>query len=329
MPCNALYPSWRFALLLSKSCHSLLGALALPCCFSKRDLCVRLGALPLCSRNHALYVYALGLAALKACPSLPGSRCLPALEIMPFTSWHSALLLSTRCPSFLGALPCCFRHRALYVSQSCDFPLRVLYTCTSKLRSSSQSWKLVLHVLYLHYKVVTFQLVLETCTLRALDLHFKVASLQLELVLQSCDFPAGALKIMPFTSWRFGFALLLFKTRPICTSWRFASLLSKPCPVRLCAWPCCSESMPFTSWLSLPSCARNHAFYVLALCLAALDTMPFISWRFALLLSTSCSTSHKVAIFHFAYYTLALQSCDLPARAGNSYFTYYTCTTKL
>ena len=40
------------------------------------------------------------------------------------------------------------------------------YTCTSKLRSSSQSWKLVLHVLHLHYKVAIFQLVLETCTSR-------------------------------------------------------------------------------------------------------------------------------------------------------------------
>ena len=66
------------------------------------------------------------------------------------------------------------------------------YTCTSKLRSSSQSWKLVLHVLYLHYKVVSFQLVLETCTRRALDLCSKFAILQLELVLQSCDFPARA-----------------------------------------------------------------------------------------------------------------------------------------
>ena len=49
--------------------------------------------------------------------------------------------------------------------QSCDFRAGAqnlyfaCYTCTSKLRSSSQSWKLVLHVLYLHYKVVTFQLV--------------------------------------------------------------------------------------------------------------------------------------------------------------------------
>ena len=88
--------------------------------------------------------------------------------------------------------------RTRLVLQSCDFRAGAqnLYfaysTCTSKLRSSSQSWKLALHVLYLHYKVVTFQPVLETCTLRALDLYFKVAILQLELVLQSCDFPARA-----------------------------------------------------------------------------------------------------------------------------------------
>ena len=88
--------------------------------------------------------------------------------------------------------------RARLVLQSCDSPAGpqnlyfAHYTCTSKLRSFSESWKLVLHVLYLHYKVVTFQLVLETCTLRVLDLYFKVAILQLELVLQSCDSPARA-----------------------------------------------------------------------------------------------------------------------------------------
>ena len=39
---------------------------------------------------------------------------------------------------------------------------------------------------------MAFQLVLESCTLRALDLYFKFAILQLELVLQRCDFPARA-----------------------------------------------------------------------------------------------------------------------------------------
>ena len=83
--------------------------------------------------------------------------------------------------------------RTRLVLQSCDFRAE-LKTCTSRtilaLQSCElrQSWKLVLHVLYLRYKAVTFQLVLETCTLRGLDLYFKVAILQLELVLRSCIF---------------------------------------------------------------------------------------------------------------------------------------------
>ena len=103
--------------------------------------------------------------------------------------------LDLRCTAAIVQLElktCTLRTRL--VLQSCDVQAGAqnlyfaYYTCTAKLRSSSQGWKLVLHVLYLHCKAVTFQLVLETCTLRALDLYFKVAILQLELVLQSCDF---------------------------------------------------------------------------------------------------------------------------------------------
>ena len=120
--------------------------------------------------------------------------------------------------------------RARLVLQSCDFPagagtstkLRfsswsskpvfAYYTCTSQLRSSSQSWKLVRHVLYLHYKVVTFRagnlhtsrarLVLQSCDSPAsYSWYYEVAIFQLELhactlrtrlVLQSRNLPAGA-----------------------------------------------------------------------------------------------------------------------------------------
>ena len=80
--------------------------------------------------------------------------------------------------------------RARLALHSCDCPARAetgaqnlyfaYFSCTSKLRSSSQSWKLALHVLYLHYKVAIFQLVQETCTSRT------------TLVLESCDSPARA-----------------------------------------------------------------------------------------------------------------------------------------
>ena len=105
--------------------------------------------------------------------------------------------LDLRCTAAIVQLElktCTLRTRL--VLQSCDFRAGAQnlhfahYTCTSKLGSSSQSWKLILRVLDLHY--VTFQLVLETCTLHALDLYFKVAVLQLELIPQSCDFPARA-----------------------------------------------------------------------------------------------------------------------------------------
>ena len=162
-----------FQLELSKSCHSLLGALALPCCFSKRDLYVRLGAVLCCSRNHALYVVAL---------------CLAALGIMPFASWRFALLLcpSLRfallllkpCPSNLGALPCRSRRK------SCP-------SIFSALLCGSRN--------------------------RALDVFARCLD---------------ALENMPLASSL------------------FALLLSKPCPVRLCALPCCF---------------RNHALHFLAL----------------------------------------------------------------
>ena len=76
--------------------------------------------------------------------------------------------------------------RTRLVLQNCDFQAVAqnlyfaYYTCTSKLRSSSQSWKLVVHVLYLHYK----------CDFPASagNLH----TLRTRLVLQSCDSPARA-----------------------------------------------------------------------------------------------------------------------------------------
>ena len=91
---------------------------------------------------------------------------------------------------------CASRARlVLHASWSSKPVLRVL--CLHfKLRSSSQSWKLVLHALYLYYKVVIFQLVLETCTsrtrlvLQSCDRALYLRCERARLVLQSCNFPS-------------------------------------------------------------------------------------------------------------------------------------------
>ena len=82
--------------------------------------------------------------------------------------------------------------------------LRKYDTCTEKLRFSSWSCGSVLRVLDLHDKVSIFEL--ERCgsVLPVLDLYHKVAIFELKLrkctsrtrlVLQSCDFGAGAAEV--------------------------------------------------------------------------------------------------------------------------------------
>ena len=87
------------------------------------------------------------------------------------------------------------------------------YTCTTKSRFSSWSWKPVLRALDLHFKVVIFQ----KPVLRALHLRYKVAIFQLELetctsraglALQSCDFPTRARLLSDTSEHNFGLTLL-------------------------------------------------------------------------------------------------------------------------
>ena len=79
--------------------------------------------------------------------------------------------------------------RTRLVLQSCDFragaaEVYFLYqTCTTKLRLSSWSCGSVLRVLDWYYKVAIFELELRKCTSRT------------RLVLQSCDFRAGAAEV--------------------------------------------------------------------------------------------------------------------------------------
>ena len=61
--------------------------------------------------------------------------------------------------------------------------LRKYDTCTEKLRFLSRSCGSVLHVLDLHDKVAIFELEMRKCTSRT------------RLVLQSCDFRAGAAEV--------------------------------------------------------------------------------------------------------------------------------------
>ena len=82
--------------------------------------------------------------------------------------------------------------------------LRKYNTCTEKLRFSSWSCGSVLRVLDLYYKVAIFELKRCGSVLPVLDLYYKVAIFDLKLrkftsrtrlVLQSCDFRAGAAKV--------------------------------------------------------------------------------------------------------------------------------------
>ena len=79
--------------------------------------------------------------------------------------------------------------RTRLVLQSCDSPARA---GTTKLRFSSQSWKPALCVLDLYYKVVIFQLELEACTSRTRLVLLETCTSRTRLVQQSRDFPDGA-----------------------------------------------------------------------------------------------------------------------------------------
>ena len=110
------------------------------------------------------------------------------------TSRTRLALHSCDCPARADALQSCdFRAAA----QSLYF---AYYTCTSKLRSSSQSWKLVLHVLYINYScdfpasagnlyTSRTRLVLQSCNLQ---LELETCTSRTGLVLQSRDFLARA-----------------------------------------------------------------------------------------------------------------------------------------
>ena len=79
--------------------------------------------------------------------------------------------------------------RTTLVLQSCDFRSGAAevyfsyYTCTTKLRFSSWRCGSVLRLLDLYYKVAIFELEMRKCTSLA------------RLVLQSCDFRAGAAEV--------------------------------------------------------------------------------------------------------------------------------------
>ena len=183
----------------------------------------------------------------------------------------------------------------------------VSYTCTSKLRSSSQSWKLVLHVLYLRYKVVTFQLV----RLRALDLYFKVAILQLEMVLQSCDFPARAGNLYfayqtcatesQFCTSRTRLVLQScdVPARASCTSRTRVVLQSRDFPARnlYFAYKTCTTKSRFSSWSRKPVLRVLDLYYKVAIFQLELE---------------ACTSRVR----------LVLQSCDFRAGAGNLYFVH-------
>ena len=83
-------------------------------------------------------------------------------------------ILSWSCGSVLCVLHLCFEAAEVYFA---------CYTCTTKLRFSIWSCASVLRVLHLYSNAAIFKLKLRKCTSRG------------TLVLQSCDFRAGAAEV--------------------------------------------------------------------------------------------------------------------------------------
>ena len=160
------------------------------------------------------------------------------------------------------------------VLQSCDFPARAgnaIYSC---------SWKPVLRVLDLYYKVAIFQLELEPCTSRT------------RLVLQSRDFPARARSLY--------FAYLCFAYYTYTTKSRYSSWSWKPV----------LRTLDWRYKVAIFELELDFAY----LCFAY-QTYNVANFQ----LELEACTSHvglvlqyyKVAIFKLR---LALQSCDFPTR---------------
>ena len=232
--------------------------------------------------------------------------------------------------------------RTTLVLQSCDFPAGAAevyfayYACATKLRCSSWSCASVLRVLHVYYKVAIFQLDVRKCTSRA------------TLVLQSCDFPAGAAEVyfayytcttkLRFCNWGCGSVLrvlhLYFKVAIFqlelrkCTSRTTRVLQSCDFPAGAAevyfAYYTCTTKLRFCNWGCGSVLRVLRLYYKVAISAGAAE-MYFTILRLYL----------KVAIFELdvrkctSRATLVLQSCDFPAGAAEVYFAYYTCTTKL
>ena len=166
-------------------------------------------------------------------------------------------------------------------------------SCTRKWRFSRRSCGCVFRVLHLRYKVAIFVLELQKCTSRA-------------LVLQSCDFRAGA-EAVYFVRYTCTTKLWLFELElPKCTCCRSVLRALHLHYTFFLSWSCGSAvRIPHT--LLQPNCDARRALHLL----------------------------YKAAVFElrlqeFSSRTrLVLQRCDFRAGAAAACFACQTCTTQL
>ena len=185
----------------------------------------------------------------------------------------------------------------------------------TKLRFSSWSWTPALCVLDLYYKVVIFQLVLETCTSRT------------RLVLQSCDrVLCLCYKVAIFERSRLVLTKLRFwleleagtsRTRLVLPSRDFPAGAGN---LNL-AHQAGTTKLRFLSWSWKPVLRTLDLHYKVAIFKLELETCTSRA-RLAL---QSCDFAKTCT----SRTTLVLQSCDFPASAGNLHFAHSTCTSKL
>ena len=212
--------------------------------------------------------------------------------------------------------------RITVVLQSCDWRAGAAevyfayYTRTTKLRFSSWSCGSVLCVLHSYYKVEICELELRKCTLRT------------TLLLQSCDWRAGAAEVyfayysrttkLRFASWSCGSVLCVLHSYykvEIC------ELELRKCTLRTTV---VLQSCDFRAGAA----EVYFAYYTLT------TKLRFASWSCGSVLCVLHSY-YKVAIFELELRkctlrtTLLLQSCDFRAGAAEVYFAYYSRATKL
>ena len=205
--------------------------------------------------------------------------------------------------------------RTTLVLQSCDFPAGAAevyfayYTCTTKLRFSSWSCGSVLRALHVYYKVAIIQLGQRKCTSRT------------TLVLQSCDFPAGAAETTSGTTLVLKVAILQLKLRK-CTS--RTALVLQSCDFQAGASRIALVLQSCDFRAGVRKCTSRTTLVLVAI--FQLELRKCTSRTTLVLKSCDLELELRKCI---SLTTLVLQSCAFPSEAAEMFFTYYACTAKL